>query len=96
MDKQKKRYKLKKKKRQVNYVPALIALVLILCVSIGVVVSAVSHSKKNKSDIASSDNASGNIEMTTVPETTTSEPEVEISVYDWRYAHTRRCIQNRS
>ena len=80
MDKQKKRYKLKKKKRQVNYVPALIALVLILCVSIGVVVSAVSHSKKNKSDIASSDNASGNIEMTTVPETTTSEPEVEINV----------------
>ena len=33
MDKQKKRYKLKKKKRQVNYVPALIALVLILCVT---------------------------------------------------------------
>ena len=81
MDKQKKRYKLKKKKRQVNYVPALIALVLILCVSIGVVVSAVSHSKKNKSDIASSNNASGNTtEMTTVPETTTSEPEVEINV----------------
>ena len=39
-----------------------------------------SHSKKNKSDIASSNNASGNIEMTTVPETTTSEPEVEINV----------------
>ena len=80
MDTQRKKYKIKKKKKQINYLPALIALVLILCVSIGVVVLAVSHSKKNKSDIASSDNASGNIEMTTVPETTTSEPEVEINV----------------
>lgn len=80
MDTQRKKYKIKKKKKQINYLPALIALVLILCVSIGVVVLSVSHSKKNKSDIASSDNASGNIEMTTVPETTTSEPEVEINV----------------
>lgn len=80
MDKQRKKYQIKKKKKQINYLPALIALVLILCVSISVVVFAVSHSKKNKSDIASSDNASGNIEMTTVPETTTSEPEVEINV----------------
>ena len=77
MQNKKKKYKLKRNKKT-NYVPALIALAVVICVTIGLLCAAINKSKKNETPQLASNNETSQQPVT--EETTTSEPIVKIDV----------------